>query len=45
MELPPTEVGARLAAMVLARMGGSDSRELSAVLDLRQMPRGSSGEA
>lgn len=45
MELPPHEVGARLAAMVLARMGGSDPRELSAVLDLSQIPRSSSGEA
>lgn len=45
MELPPAEVGTRLAAMVLARMGGGDPRELSTVLDLRQIPRGSSGEA
>jgi len=45
MELPPTEVGARLAAMVLARMGGGDPRELSTVLSLRQIPRGSSAEA
>lgn len=45
MELPPAEVGMRLAAMVLARMGGGDPRELSTVLSLRQIPRGSSGEA
>ena len=45
MELPPAEVGARLAAMVLARMSGGDPRELSTVLDLRQIPRGSSSEA
>ena len=45
LELPPAEVGARLAAMVLARMSGRDPRELSAVLDLRQIPRGSSAEA
>lgn len=44
MELPPAEVGTRLAAMILARLGGSDPRDLSVVLDLRQIARESSGE-
>jgi len=45
MELPPAQVGARLAEMVLARLGGADPRDLATIFDLRQIPRGSSAEA
>lgn len=45
MELPPAQVGTRLAEMVLARLGGADARDLTTIFDLRQIPRGSSAEA
>lgn len=45
MELPTRLIGARLADMVLARLGGSAARDLAEIHRLVQMPRGSSGEA
>jgi LacI family transcriptional regulator len=45
MELPMPEVGARLAEMVLARLGGADLRDLAEVRPLRQILRASSGES
>ncbi|CAH1648956.1 substrate-binding domain-containing protein [Chelatococcus asaccharovorans] len=44
MELPTRLIGARLADMVLARLGGADLRDLTEIHGLVQMPRGSSGE-
>lgn len=45
MELPPAQVGTRLAEMVLARLGGAEPRDLTTIFKLRQIPRGSSAEA
>lgn len=44
MELPLREVGERVADMVLARLGGTDPRDLVEIRPLVQIPRGSSGE-
>ncbi|MBS7701158.1 MULTISPECIES: substrate-binding domain-containing protein [unclassified Chelatococcus] len=44
MELPTRLIGARLAHMVLARLGGTDVRDLTEIHRLVQMPRSSSGE-
>lgn len=44
MEHDPREVGARLAGMLLARIGGAPADGMQEIFPLMQIPRGSTGE-
>jgi LacI family transcriptional regulator len=43
MEIAASDVGRQLAEMLIARLGGRDSRELQTILPVRQIPRATHG--
>jgi LacI family transcriptional regulator len=43
MEIAAPDVGRQLAEMLIARLGGRDSRELQIILPVRQVPRATHG--
>jgi LacI family transcriptional regulator len=45
MEIAAPDVGRQLAEMLIARLGGRDSRELQIILPVRQVPRATHGSA
>jgi LacI family transcriptional regulator len=45
MEIDAENVGAKLAAMLLRRLGGDDARDLQTILHVRQVPRSTHGPA
>lgn len=45
MEIAAPDVGRQLAEMLIARLGGRDSRELQTILPVRQVPRITHGPA